>query len=85
MSSDSRWTGGLANREWQRGTRTIAPIDRAYLAGQLSAYLRDCARFGLKPSEDTALKIVYRRGSSAADQIRAGYRKMIKGEKFFVS
>ena len=52
MSSDKRWTGGVANREWNRGTAPLARADevmsaaaRQVLQTAVKRYLDECARF----------------------------------------
>jgi hypothetical protein len=45
MASDKRWTGGAANREWQRGSRAEQPVNIPYLVLQVKAYMEDCERF----------------------------------------
>jgi peptidoglycan hydrolase-like protein with peptidoglycan-binding domain len=43
VSGDRRWTGGLANREWQRGSQPPVPLlDPRYVAAQIEAYRSDC-------------------------------------------
>jgi hypothetical protein len=80
MASDSRWTGAVANREWQRGTKAAAPpIDSAYLAAQISAYLSDCyaARGVLNsdyhPTADGAVKLIPHANKEQAEQIREAF------------
>jgi len=65
MSHDKRWTGGTANREWQRGTRAEPVVDAEAVKAQVLRYLADCRRWAhmLRPSdhptEDGVLKVVY--------------------------
>jgi hypothetical protein len=79
VSSDSRWTGGAANREWQRGTRHVTPLDPAYLKAQIFAYLADCyANRGIlspahHPTEAGALRVIYHQGPLQAAQVRAAW------------
>lgn len=75
MSSDSRWTGGLANREWQAGNKVEQPVDADYITKQVRIYLADCKRFGLTPTEVIALKIVYHANDAQKDAITAAFRQ----------
>ena len=74
MSSDSRWTGGLANREWQRGNKVEQPADTDYIVLQVRRYLADCRRFDLTPSEGMAVKVVF--GPDAL--VRAAYQQQTR-------
>ena len=76
MSSDRRWTGGLANREWQRGSQPPVPLlDPRYVAAQIEAYRSDCyaARAYLDranhPTAAGAVKVIYHRGTAQRMQI----------------
>jgi hypothetical protein len=82
MSSDSRWTGGPANREWQRGTRRAAGLlDPQAVSRQVDIYRQDCytARALLNPAYHPtaagALKVIWHRGPEQADQIRAAFER----------
>lgn len=77
MSGDRRWTGGVANREWQSGARLEQPLDEDYITGQVKAYLRDCRRSPhldpkYHPTASGAVKVVY--GPEQA--VRAAYRHL---------
>lgn len=79
MSSDSRWTGGIANREWQSGTRVQAPVDTDAITAQVRRYLADCRKFRqligpAHPTEDGVLKIVYHQGGAQKAAILAAFR-----------
>jgi hypothetical protein len=81
MSSDSRWSGGAANREWQRGTRPGQPVDTDAIAVQVRRYLRDCAAAPwldgrYHPTEDGALKVVFHRGREQETAVRAAFRHL---------
>lgn len=76
MSSDSRWTGGLANREWQAGTRIDQPVDRDYIAAQVRRYLRDCDRFRLVPSQVTCLKVVFHANGAQEAAVTGAFREI---------
>jgi hypothetical protein len=71
LSSDSRWSGGVANREWQRGTRPELATDREALMRQVRRYLADCRRFRLTPGEGMAVKVVF----GPEPLVRAAYRE----------
>ena len=82
MSSDSRWTGGAANRQWQSGTRPREePLERAYVVAQVSAYLTDCyaAQAILNPcyhpTPEGAVKMIPHHGQVQASQIRREYSR----------
>lgn len=63
--SDQRWTGGIANREWQSGRPAEPAVDAEYIISQVRAYLRDCERFrGILSAADhptlrSCLKVVF--------------------------
>lgn len=76
MSSDSRWTGGLANREWQRGNRVEQPVDTDYIRLQVRRYLADCRRFDFPPSEAMCLKVIFHAGDSQKQAVIAAYRQL---------
>jgi hypothetical protein len=80
MASDQRWTGGLANREWQRGSKPAGRvIDADRLSWDVRRYLADCrAHSGIlspryHPTEAGALKAVYHRGREEEDVIRGEF------------
>lgn len=82
MSADRRWTGGIANREWQRGTapraaEVVSEAKRLELEAQVKRYLADCRRFDLEPSERMALKIVFHKGREQAEAVRDAYARLI--------
>jgi hypothetical protein len=86
MSSDQRWTGGAANRQWQSGTQPVAvPIDSVYLAGQIRQYLMDCythrAVLNRKhhPTADGILVMVPYQGDAQKAQVLAAYREAVSG------
>lgn len=58
MSRDKRWTGGPANREWQRGAQAEPVVDVAAIKAQVLRYLVDCRRFAsvLRASDHPTLK-----------------------------
>ena len=70
MSSDSRWSGGAANRGWQSGSRIAPAADRQAILAYVRDYLADCKRYHLTPAEDMAVTVVY----GPADIVRAAYR-----------
>lgn len=78
VASDQRWTGGLANRGWQSGTRLEPVVDKAAILAQVRAYLTDCRRYQAilspkyHPTEDSAVKVVF----GPDDVIRAAYRHL---------
>lgn len=81
MSSDSRWTGGRANREWQRGSvPKPEPMARLYLLEQLRAYLADCKRFRLDPAYHPtaagALKMIPWRGDVQRWQVTREFERL---------
>lgn len=76
MASDQRWTGGLANREWQRGSRVEQPVDSDYIALQVRRYLKDCARFELAPSEAMCLKVIFHAGDAQKQAVVGAYRQL---------
>lgn len=82
MSSDGRWTGGAANREWQRGTRPRQELlPRAYVVAQLRAYFADChanrsilnPRY--HPTGPGALKMIPHSGDAQQAQIIREYQR----------
>jgi hypothetical protein len=82
VSADGRWTGGAANREWQRGARPAgAPLERAYVAGQIRAYLADCHAAGAilnpryHPTPEGALEMIPHHGKVQQEQIRREYQR----------
>lgn len=82
MSGDSRWTGGAANREWQRGAKQpVTLLTADYLTAHVRAYLADCyaARETLNPAYHPtaagALKVIYHEGIAQADQIRRAFNR----------
>jgi gamma-glutamylcysteine synthetase len=77
VSSDSRWTGGLANREWQSGNRVEQHVDTDYIRVQVRRYLADCRMFDLTPDEDMCLKIVFHAGGAQKEAVRAAYREAV--------
>jgi hypothetical protein len=84
MSGDSRWTGGPANREWQRGTRLARePLTRLYLLEQVQAYLRDCRGAAdldprYHPTPAGAVKVIYHQGAAQAAQITSAFEAISK-------
>lgn len=79
MSSDSRWTGGAANRQWQAGTRLEPPVDTEYLTWQVRYYLTDCRRFKhligpAHPTEEGVLKIVFHTGDAQKQAVLEAFR-----------
>lgn len=80
MSSDRRWTGGLANREWQRGTQAAAgPMDWAWVVEQVLTYISDCRAAGLAdryhPTAAGAVKVIYHRGEQQRAQIVRAFNR----------
>lgn len=89
MSSDRRWTGGAANREWQRGTAPgprAAELERgglaAWAAEQARAYLAGCRMMRAlldpryHPTADGMVKIVWCRDKAAETALRAAYNAL---------
>lgn len=80
MSSDSRWTGGLANREWQSGTRPQPQVDSDYITGQVRRYLSDCRKHRAllnpanHPTETGLLRVVFCHGDDEKQAALAAYR-----------
>jgi hypothetical protein len=84
VSSDRRWTGGLANREWQRGTQAAAvPLDIEQLRAQVRRYLADCKRAGLAsayhPTAAGACKVIYHQGTAQRLQIIRAFERESSG------
>jgi hypothetical protein len=82
MASDSRWTGGLANRQWQRGTRrAVGLLDPQWVSRQVDIYRQDCyaARATLNPAYHPtaagAARVIFHRGAEQAEQIRAAFER----------
>jgi hypothetical protein len=79
VSSDQRWTGGIANREWQRGVKAVPVVDIEAITRHVRAYLRDVERHRQILSPDnhptlrSCLKVVY--GPETA--IRDAYAKAV--------
>ena len=76
MPRDQRWTGGLMNREWQRGTRIEQPVDTGYISLQVRKYLADCQKVNLTPSEDMCLRIVFHAGDAQKQAVVDAYRRL---------
>lgn len=76
--SDQRWTGGIANREWQAGTRFEVVADKEAVLAQVRAYLADCRRYReilspkYHPAADSAVKVVH----GPPDVVRAAYQHL---------
>jgi hypothetical protein len=90
MSSDRRWTGGAANREWQRGTQPLETLlPRDYIAAQIRAYQADCyaARKILNPRyHPTAagfLKLIPHQGDMQRHQILREYAKASSPREYY--
>lgn len=86
MSAKGPWTGGLANREYRRGTRAEPPpVDAQAILAQVRSYLADCALFKAllraadHPTEEGALKIVYCRTERHREVARAAFRHLTAG------
>lgn len=77
--SDQRWTGGIANREWQAGRPAEPAVDADAITTQVRSYLRDCRRFQLDPqyhpTEAGVLKLVFWRGDTQKQAVLAAYRQ----------
>lgn len=84
MSHDKRWTGGIANREWQRGTQAGPVTDLEAVKAHVLRYLADCRRFASKlcaddhPTEDGVLKIVYWHGDAQKQAVLSVYRQLTR-------
>lgn len=84
MSGDRRWTGGIANREWQRGAQPTSVTDRKRIAADVAAYLADCRQHQqilsprYHPTVTGALKTVFHRSHEEAAVIRAEYRHAMR-------
>jgi hypothetical protein len=80
--SDPRWSGGIANREWQRGARPAPVTGRDEITGYVRQYLADCRTHRKlldprhHPTEDGALKTVFHRGHAQEEAVRAAYRQL---------
>ena len=73
------WTGGIANREYRRGTRTEPVLTeelRRRLAGQVKNYLADARKFRLKPSEERCLAVVYTANDKQKKYVADEYRRL---------
>lgn len=81
MTRDLRWSGGIANREWSRGSRSVpVEVDQVRLAGEVRRYLADCTaaiRSGIKldpqyhPTARGAVKAIYCRHSEEAEFVKS--------------
>lgn len=82
MSSDRRWTGGAANREWQRGTQPQAAPDAGGLTAHVAQYLAECRAHQqlldrrYHPTEEGALKVIFHRGRDQETAIRLAFRQL---------
>jgi hypothetical protein len=80
--TDLRWTGGIANRGWQSGTRPGPVTDADDLAAQVSRYLTDCRRHRklLSPANHPTLKsclqVVFHHGDAQKRLIGDIYRQL---------
>jgi hypothetical protein len=75
VSSDQRWTGGLANREWQAGTKVEQPVDTDYITKQVRRYLADCVKHQLTSSEAGCLKVVFHATEAQKNAVIWAYRR----------
>jgi hypothetical protein len=86
VSSDSRWTGGLANREWQSGTRPQPQVDTDYITAQVRRYLRDCRKHRAilspyHPTEAGLLRVVFCHGDGEKQAALTAYRQLAEAER----
>jgi hypothetical protein len=84
----SAWTGGIANREWHRGSSVRGlVVDAERLAADVRRYLADCRKYqgilspASHPSERSALKVIYHCTAEEAGVIRAEYRRLTSTEQ----
>lgn len=83
MASDSRWTGGIANREWTRGTKPGLVIDPVRVMGDVRRYLADVAAHRQllspvhHPTLKSALKVIYHRSADEAAAITSAYKQAV--------
>jgi hypothetical protein len=75
VSSDQRWTGGAANREWQSGRVAEPPVDTDYITGQVRLYLADCVEHQLTSTEAGCLKIVHHVTDAQKQAVIWAYRR----------
>lgn len=84
MPRDSRWTGGLANRDWSAGKQVGRVIDPERLERAVARYLADCARYrGIlspkyHPAAESALKVIHHATGREADIIRAEFARQLE-------
>jgi hypothetical protein len=81
VSRDQRWTGGIANREWQRGTRAEPPpVDTQGVLARVRRYIADCERWQHllrakdHPTEDGAVKLILCPDKRHEDMVRRAFR-----------
>lgn len=88
MPRDLRWTGGTANRAWQRGSQPLGRvIDTARLEAQVRRYLADCRQHRAllspqyHPTADSACKAIFHRSREEEAVIRTEFRRQVSGSK----
>jgi hypothetical protein len=77
VSGDQRWTGGIANREWQSGARPKPAVDVDALAEKVREYVADCRRLRRAPSEKGCLTVVYYQGDAQKQAVLAAFREAV--------
>jgi len=75
MASDQRWTGGIANREWQAGRPAEPTVDADYITQQVKLYLADCVKHHLTSTEEMCLKVVFHATDAQKQAVIWAYRR----------
>jgi hypothetical protein len=75
VASDQRWTGGIANREWQAGRPAEPTVDADYITRQVKLYLADCVKNHLTSTEETCLKVVFHVTGAQKQAVIWAYRR----------
>lgn len=80
MGSDSRWTGGPVNRQWQRGRRLVPEYPPGAIARLVRAYREECGRWPqldkrYHPTADGAVKMIMTFTAEQAEVVRAEFRR----------
>lgn len=79
------WTGGIANREWNRGTPAPAPFVRrdSEIAVAVGTYLRECRQFAHllraadHPTEHGMLQVTWCRTDTEREQARVVFARLM--------
>ena len=75
MSSDKRWTGGIANRGWQSGTTAEPVVDVEAITRAVGEYVADCRTLRRTPTERGCLKAVFHAGAGQKKAVIAAFRE----------